>query len=315
MQRKATRREFVVGGTVAALGTRWVGTGVAEESGGAPKPLTSNKDTFGRKGGPRLKVSCCAYSFERLLRSGKMTMEQFVDRCAEMNLDGTELTSYYFPKDADREYFKQIRRRAFLNGLDVSGTAVGNHFTVPPGPDRDRQIALVKTWIDNAVQIGAPCIRVFAGEVPKGSTVEQARQWCVECLNECLSYATERGVFLALENHGGIVTTSDQTLACVAAIASPWFGLNLDTGNFREPDPYAAIAKTAPYAINVHLKTEVTSTSRGASPADYDRIAQILKSAGYRGYVSLEYEASEDPQTGVPKHVRAIQAAVTKANA
>jgi sugar phosphate isomerase/epimerase len=262
-----------------------------------------------------MKVSCCAYSYERLLRPGKMKMEEFIDLCAEMNLDGTELTSYYFPKGADREYFKSIRRRAFLNGLDVSGTAVGNRFTVPAGPDHDKQIALVKTWIDNAVEIGAPCIRIFAGETPKGAMIEQARKWCIECIEECLKPAADKGVFLALENHGGIVTTSDQTLAIVEAIRSPWFGLNVDTGNFRDPDSYAAIERTSPYAVNVHLKTEVTSTTRGAAPSDYDKIARIFKASGYRGYLSLEYEAREDPRTGVPKHIKAILAAVARANA
>lgn len=314
MSCQTTRRRFVktsaaalAGGSFAAAA---IGTAAAAQADPAPA-----KEIFGRKGGPRMKVACCGYSYDRLLRSGKMTIEEFVDRCAEMNLDGTELTSYYFPKNADREYFKGIQRRAFLNGLDVSGTAVGNRFTVPPGPERDRQIALVKTWIDHAVEIGAPCIRIFAGETPKDTTIEQARQWCVACIEECLKPAAEKGVFLALENHGGIVTTSDQTLAIVEAIRSPWFGLNVDTGNFREDDPYAAIAKTAPHAITVHLKTAVTSTTKGDAPADYTRIARIFKASGYRGYLALEYEAKEDPRTGVPKHIKAIQAAVAQANA
>jgi sugar phosphate isomerase/epimerase len=309
MHADTTRRNFLHVGAATILGTPLVRALAAQNPEGSP-----GRELFARRTGSRLKVSCCAYSFNGLLKSGKMKLEEFIDLCADMNLDGTELTSYYFPPNAGREYFRQIRRQAYLNGLDVSGTSVGNRFTLPAGADRDKQIALVRTWIDHAVEIGAPCIRVFAGEAPKGKTVEQARAWCIECLAECLKHATERGVFLALENHGGIVTTSDQTLACLTAIQSPWYGLNLDTGNFREADPYAAIAKTAPYAVNVHLKTEVQSTTHGSSPTDYDRVAQILKASGYRGYLSLEYEAREDPRTGVPRHIKAIQAAVAKAN-
>ncbi len=303
-----TRRDFIAASVSAVALGGVARSAPAEDSGAAGQAAAK----IARPSGSHLKVSCCAYSYHPLLTKNQMTMEQFVDRCAELNLDGAELTSYYFPKNADRAYFKEIRRRAYLNGLDVSGTAVGNVFTLAPGPARDKQTALVRTWIDNAVEIGAPCVRVFAGEVPKGTALEQARRWCIECLEQCLVHAAERGVFLALENHLGIVTTSEQLLACIEPIRSPWFGVNLDTGNFREADPYAAIAKVAPYAVNVHLKTEVTSTVGGASPADYARIMGILRSAGYRGYVSLEYEAKEDPRTGVPKHLKAIQEAVGK---
>ena len=49
----------------------------------------------------------------------------------------------------------------------------------------------------------------------------------------------------ALENHGGIVATVDQLLYIVKAVKSDWFGVNLDTGNFRGADPYAELAQLA----------------------------------------------------------------------
>lgn len=315
MSNNATRRQFLKDGAAAAVGAACLG-GAAAPSRAADTPAPAGKNVFHRQSGARLKVSCCAYSFNRLLsrgkKPGKMTMEDFVDFCAKQNLDGTELTSYYFPPDADVAYFRRIRRRAFVNGLEVSGTGVGNTFTLPPGKARDEQSAGVKRWIDLATEFDAPMIRIFAGSKPPTISIEQARTWYVECMEQVLPHAEKRGVFLALENHGGIVTTSDETLACLEAIKSDWYGLNLDTGNFQEPDPYAAIAKCAPYAVNVHVKVNVHSTeTKKSTPADYARIASILKASGYRGYVSLEYEAREDPLSAIPEHLDALRTAIS----
>jgi sugar phosphate isomerase/epimerase len=312
MLKDQTRREFIAAGAAAfAAGATGV---IGPESKAETNAATS--DVCGRQEGSKLKISCCAYSFNRILprgnKPGKMTMDDFVDLCAKNDLDGTELTSYYFPPDADVAYFRRIRRRAYVNGLEVSGTSVGNTFTLPAGPERDKQLALTRHWIDVAADLAAPMVRIFAGHQPKGQTIEQARDWLIECIEQCLPQAEKRGVFLALENHGGIVTTSDQTLACVKAIKSDWFGLNLDTGNFREPDPYQAIARCAPYAVNVHLKVHVQSTTKGSTPADFGRIASILAKSGYRGYVSLEYEEKEDPSVVVPKYLSAMRAAASQ---
>ena len=87
----------------------------------------------------------------------KIDMFGFIDYCAQQNC-GAELTSYFFPPDADEAYFRKIRRYAFLNGVPIVGTAIGNNFTIAKGPKLDKQIADAKGWIDRAVQMGAPHI-------------------------------------------------------------------------------------------------------------------------------------------------------------
>ena len=39
--------------------------------------------------------------------------------------------------------------------------------------------------------------------------------------------------------------------------ASPWFGVNFDSGNFQTDDPYADLAKIAPYAVNAQIKAAI----------------------------------------------------------
>lgn len=295
-----SRRGVLKGAAASAL--------VVLGHGSLPAPAAA-LEPIRRTGRAPLRLSLAAYSFRQWLTGPRrsMSLEDFIDRGAEYGLDAVELTSYYFPSPITREYLNKLKRRAFLLGLDISGTAVGNTFTHPPGPERDREIAHVKQWVDHAADFGAPTIRIFAGNVPEGSTEEQARKHTLECLETALEHAERRGVFLALENHGGIVSTADQLLAIVKAVDSDWFGVNLDTGNFHGEDPYVEMAAVAPYAVNVQVKTEIQPQGQPKREADLAREVEILREAGYRGYVVLEYEAAESAETAVPRHLQRLR--------
>src|SRR5262249_34342351 len=139
--------------------------------------------------------------------------------------------------------------------------------------------------------------------VAKGDTEEQARARCTAAIQEACDYAAKFGIYLALENHGGIVTTIEQMLYLVKAVEHPWFGVNLDTVNFHSPDPYADLTRLAPYAVTVQIKTEIQRTGRPKEEADLKRLIGILRAADYRGYVALEYEAAEEPKQAVPRAI------------
>lgn len=262
-----------------------------------------------RNGKPHFKLSLAAYSFHRYLPQGwprpgrtdaPMSLDDFIRFCADINLDGTELTSYYFPAEVTHEYLMHLKELTFRLGLDISGTAIGNDFCLPEGAERDFHLAMTRQWIDFAATLGAPVIRIFAGYVPKGDSAEAALDRCVAGINESLAYAAAKGVVLALENHGGPTATADGLLEIVERVDdSPWFGVNFDSGNFASDDPYAELERIAPYAVNAQLKVSVTAAGR-KQPADLARIVQILRDAGYRGYLVLEYEESDEPRENIP---------------
>jgi sugar phosphate isomerase/epimerase len=266
---------------------------------------------FARSRPSHMKLSLAAYSYRDHLtgkKSPKLDLFDFVNLAADMALDGVEPTSYYFPPDVTSDYLSRLKLHAFSLGLDISGTAVGNNFCLPPGPKRDEQIQLVERWVDNAAELDAPVIRIFAGNVARGSTEDQAVAWAIEGIKRVLPYAAKKGIVLALENHGGITAAPEQILKLVNAIDSANFGVNLDTGNFHGPDPYAEIAQLAPYALNVQVKTEIQrGDGHGKEQADLARIIGILRDAHYSGYVVLEYEAAEDPLTAIPRHTKTLR--------
>ncbi|HZJ15810.1 MAG TPA: TIM barrel protein [Chthoniobacteraceae bacterium] len=266
-------------------------------------------EPFQRGGAARLQLSLAAYSFRESFKdqqgktnpAGTLDMFAFVDYSAEHGCDGAELTSYYFPSDVTDDYLRQVRRHAFLRGVSVSGTSVGNTFTHPPGPARDKEIALVKRWVDRAAVLGTSHIRVFAGGAAKDQPRAEAVKNCIAALEECAEYAGQHGVFLGIENHGGIVAEPTGLLEIIKAVKSPWVGVNLDTGNFHGADPYAELATCAPYAVNVQIKSEIRRAgAKENEAADLARVVKILRDANYQGWVALEYEAKEDPWKAVP---------------
>jgi sugar phosphate isomerase/epimerase len=310
MQHPHSRRQFL---------NRTLGTTLTAAAAGCLSPSIADAvEAFRRAGQPRLLLGLAAYSFRDFFKDSdhrrdtvvpegdRIDMFQFVDYCADHGCDGAELTAYYFPKDLTDDYLLRLKRHAFLRGIAVSGTAIGNSFTHPSGAKRDAEIALTKKWIDRAAVLGAPHIRVFAGNL-QGTSREEAKKLSIAALDECGEYAGSKGILLGLENHGGIVAEAPDILEIVRAVNSRWVGINLDSGNFNTDDPYGDLEKCAPYAVNVQIKVEIQKRGQPKGEADLPRLVKILRGANYQGYVTLEYEAPENPRTAVPRHLTSLR--------
>jgi sugar phosphate isomerase/epimerase len=268
-----------------------------------------------RTGKPHLKLSLAAYSFNSLLdlKNTKMTLDEFVHYCAELGLDGTELTSYYFPRDFGDDYLLHLKELTFRLGLDISGVGIRNEFCIPPGPNRDAELAHTRRWIDYAARLGAPVIRIFGGRIQRGDADDVAISRAAAGINECLDDAARNGVVLALENHYGEVTdTPDLTLRLIAQVKdSPWFGINFDTGGYRGADAYRELALIAPYAVNVHM-TNFIRRGDAREEADLERLVRILVDAGYRGFIGFQYialdsEARRDPKIVIRGYIERLR--------
>ena len=298
--RTLTRRSFLTVSTGAAA------AGLARPALGVTP--------FKRPHKPLMKLSLAAYSMKRFLAAkpgspGAMDMGSFIDYCATLRLDGTELTSYWFPKTVTGEYLAGLKRRAHLAGVAISGGAIANKFTLPPGKALEAQHAHVRTWVDHYAALGAPVIRVFSGGPPKGTNEATALKYCIANLQIACEYAGKRGVMLGIENHD-FSADVDRMLKIVRGVDSPFFGVTFDSGNFHSADPYADLAKIAPYAVNAQIKVHMRPAGKPAAEADFKRIIAILREANYSGYITLEYEAAGDPYTNVPLYLDKLRACI-----
>ena len=264
----------------------------------APKHAQS-----GRK--PRLRTAICAYSFRNALGDGTITYEDLVDMAVENDVDGLDLTVYWFPQENLDRFLSSLRRKAYLNAVEIPSIAIRSDLCRKEARERDREAAWLMHWVDVADRLGASHIRVFGGNVPDGSTEDEAAEWCADVLKRVADYAGSHGVILGLENHGGITLKADRVISIVEAVDHAFVGINLDTGNFHS-DPYEQIAKCIPYAVNSQFKVTIRYDDGHVEQGDWDRIVKMFADGGYRGYMALEYEDDEDPFEAVPRHLARI---------
>ena len=258
----------------------------------------------------RFKISLAGYSFRQFLdqpgKPGKMSLFDMVDLCVKLGIDALEPTAYYFLK-TDDDYVHSLKRKAFLAGIEISASPMRNNFCLPPGPELDKELDATRAWVDVCVKLGAPAIRIFAGKPQKDAGREKDLANAIAGMKKACEYAGSKGVFLAIENHGYLTETADAVIKILDGVKHDWLGINLDTGNFVDK-PYENIAKAAPHAIICQFKTEVVRSdgAKGREPADFARIFKIIREAGYRGYVTLEYEGA-DPHKEVPIYLAKMQ--------
>lgn len=260
-----------------------------------------------------MRLSCCAYSYRHAFQAGQLTLPDFVQLCRKAGFDGVELTAYYFAS-TERAYLNELKQLAHREGILLSGTAIGSDFAHTDSGKRQEQMEMTRDWIERSEILGVPTLRVFAGAVRPEAYPEQTFQEVVSCLQSCAEYAWERGIMLALENHGGLTQTAEGTLRLLHAVDRPALRLNLDFGNFQG-DVYTQFEDCAPFAVATHAKPFATLTP-GPPPErerlDYGRIRRIMEKAQYRGYLAIEYEETEPAEVAVPQFAAELRVALER---
>jgi len=269
-----------------------------------------------------VKLAVSTYSYWHF-RTAKFPIEKVIEDAARIGFDGVEIL-HRGMADETPAYMNKLKQLAFRNGLSLPMLSIHQDFVFPEAAERQKHIAHTKHCIDLASAMSIPCVRLNSGRwktiksfddlmkvkgnepVVEGFTNDDAVKWCVASIQECLPHAEKAGVMLALENHWGLTTSPDTLLRIWREVKSPWLGINLDTGNFAE-DPYAGLEKLAPHANIVQAKTYYGGGEWYTLDLDYKRIAGILRKAGFRGWVSLEMEGKESPETAVPKSFQVLR--------
>jgi len=250
----------------------------------------------------KLRISLNAYSFNQPLRDGEMKVEDLLEYCARIGFDAVDITAYYFPgypEVPSDEYLYEIKRKAFVLGLEISGTGVRNDFTDPDKAKRKAHVQLVKNWIEAAEKLGVPVIRIFAGtQEPEGYTWDQVAAWMVEDIRECIAHGKKHGVMIGIQNHHDFLKTADQVEKIIKMVDSEWFGLILDTGSYRMADPYEEIAKTIPYAVNWQVKENIYVDGMEV-PTDLEKLLSVIHASCYSGYLPIETLGAGDPRVKV----------------
>lgn len=262
-----------------------------------------------------LKISVMSLSYQRLFRTGQMDLLTFVDACRELDVDGVDVNAKSFVDDSD-PFIGALKERCVRQGLSIACLSLSNNFgvtaTALPG-----EIAAAKHWIDRAVLLGAPQVRVFAGRPNATEPREVVWERCRQALKILADYGHERGVLVSLQNHnhGAFTQTGDDVLQFLDG-AGPNLGHVWDTGQYvgspgasgANPDGaaqevlYRSLQQTVHRATHVRCKFYRIETGVERW-LDYPRVLGILRATRYNGFCSVVYEGSDDETVAVPRAV------------
>ena len=261
-----------------------------------------------------LKTSLNAYSFNKSLTDGSMSIDELIGFCSATGFDGVDITAYYFkgyPEIPPDDYLFDIKRKAFKAGLEITGTGVRNDFTIADKAKREGEVQLVKNWIGAAAKIGASVLRIFSGtQKNEGIPREQVTEWMLRDIQTCVDHGKQHGVIIGMQNHNDFIQTADQIIRVVETINSPWFGIILDIGSYRINEPFAEIEKSIPHAVNWQVKEKMFIDGREAD-TDLNKLIGMIKASGYRGYLPIETLGEGDPKTKVKALFEKIQKALS----
>jgi sugar phosphate isomerase/epimerase len=258
-----------------------------------------------RVGGAYPRPALNAYSFLDLLKANAndantgMDLFGVCDFCAEHDIDGVDLTGYFFPgypNAPNDRYISRLKRHAQHRGIHIIGTGVRNDFVTADSEVRAAGVRHLKEWIEVAAKIGASTVRAFADsqspfknwqEGSGDASRDEVEAWMADALRECAEHGERFGVIVAVQNHGDFIRTGAQHLSLLQRVDHDWCAVMVDTGMYLTEDPYADIALMAPYAVTWQIKE--TLRSRLDSPRlDVPRLVRIVRESGYRGYLPIE---------------------------
>ena len=272
-----------------------------------------------------MKLGCSSWSYHAAFRAGRLDLLEFLRLCGDdLELDGVELVDLHFPT-TDPAYLREVKRRCVDLHLTIAGLAVSNDFGSRGRRDAERQ--KVQQWCDVAAYVGAPVIRVFAGWLPpaepprdEGRIVgfirrivgpakpDPRRMWSdvSETLRLCADYAGERGVTLALQNSrsDGIVGSPWQLAQLVRDVGSPWLRVCLDPADLADR---TGIDGALPETVQAHARMREVAADGSDARIAWPLLLQTLKLGRYRGFLLLDYEGVEDPETAVPRAARYLR--------
>jgi sugar phosphate isomerase/epimerase len=255
------------------------------------------------------RAGLVAYSYRKQLAAKSMNYEDLIRMVADWGLDGLDCTVYWFPDNSDN-YLASLRKTAFKNGVQIYNAGVRVRLSQPTPELQQAEVENIKKCVDIADRLGASQIRVFGGPIPKNATEQQAIAWAVEVLKRGAEYAGSKGITVAVEDDAGLTIAAKPTVEIVRQAASPWVGINADSGNLLV-DGYSQFETLLPYATSVHLKTLIAAQDGKKENADWNRLFGMLGKAGFKGYVALEYEG-ENAETDVPRYAADLRALVRK---
>jgi sugar phosphate isomerase/epimerase len=243
---------------------------------------------------PVYKISLAEWSLNRSLFKKTITNMDFPRLAKETyGLDAVEYVSTFFrDKAEDMEYLTQLKNecdkygvKSLLIMVDGEGNLADTSLAA-----RNKAIENHYKWVKAAKFLGCHSIRVNAGG---RGTMGQMQAAAIDALGRLSAYASDYGINVIVENHGGNSSIGRWLAEIMKAVNRPNCGTLPDLGNFSEYDRYKGVAELMPYAKGVSGKTHDFDENGNETQIDYEKMMKIISDSGYKGYIDVEYEGNK----------------------
>ncbi|MAE83175.1 MAG: xylose isomerase [Flammeovirgaceae bacterium] len=229
------------------------------------------------------------------------------------------VNTFYFSKKNDKQFWYDMRKQCDEQGVKSLLIMCDREGNLGDA-DEEARIKAVENhyaWVDAAQILGCHSIRVnAAGE----GTAEEVKAAAIDGLSRLVDYAAQSDISVIVENHGGYSSNGEWLSSVIAGVGSKYCGTLPDFGNFcidghhgncnEAYDKYKGVKELMPYAKGVSGKTHEFDADGNEVNTDFYKMLQIVKDAGFKGYIDIEYEGAELPE---PDGIKATKALLEKA--
>jgi sugar phosphate isomerase/epimerase len=256
----------------------------------------------GEEDGLFFKISLAEWSLNRVIRGGELDNLDFPAYARDkFDIHAVEYVDQFFPS-ADKEYARELLKRTEDIGVKNVLIMVDTAGSLGLSDEEQRKEAVEKhyQWVECAHILGCHSIRVNA-RGDRGASAEDVAFHTTRSLRTLGQFAADYGINVIVENHGGWSSRASWLVDVIHNTGMVNCGVLPDFGNFivdrseggERYDLYLGLQELMPLAKGVSAKSHNFDENGDEADKDYYRLMQIVKDAGYRGYVGIEYEGRE----------------------
>ncbi len=266
-----------------------------------------------------MKIGITSYSLSKAIKAGEMDILAAIRWVAENGGEHIELSPAGYTLTGNPALVEAIVQETSRSGIAISSYTIGANFIKPTEAEYRAEIQRIKSEVDIGRALGVQRMRHDAGSRPREEATvanfERDLPQLVAACREIADYAAQYGITTSVENHGFHVQGSERVQRLVLGVDRPNFRTTLDVGNFlcADEDPLIAVKNNAAFASHVHMKDfyvrerdagegffrsrhgrYLRSAIVGQGDIPIPEIIQVIRQAGYDGYISIEFEGLED---------------------
>ncbi|WP_420603308.1 sugar phosphate isomerase/epimerase family protein [Flagellimonas sp.] len=261
---------------------------------------------------PLFKLSLAQWSMHRMVREDGLDPYKFAEKAKAWGFTGLEYVSGLYYPELEKDNFSEEAMKAFVDKSNAEAEKHGmenvlimidgqGDLATPDDAERKKAVENHHKWVDAAAAMGCHTIRV---NLNGSNDAEEWTSASIDGLTQLATYAKPKNINITVENHGGFSSNGAMLANVMKKVNMDNCGTLPDFGNFCMKwaewpecddwyDRYKGMEELMPYAKAVSAKSHDFDADGNEINTDYARMMKIVKDAGYKGYVGVEYEGSE----------------------